>query len=61
MTDLEILIKMIKPIVPKGADEENYFKQWTDSKGYPYVTIYGAGDQEINFCFFKDGKLDTFE
>ena len=51
MTDLEIFIKMIKPVVPKWADEENYFEQWTDSNGFPYVTIYGTDDQEIKFCF----------
>lgn len=61
MTDLEIFIKMIKPVVPKWADGEDYFEQWTDSNGFPYVTIYGADDQEINLCFHKDGSFDTFE
>ena len=41
------------------ADEENYFEQGIDSHGYPFVTIYGTDDQEIKFCFQKDGKLDT--
>ena len=61
MTDLEIFIKMIKPIVPAWADEENYFEQGTDSHGYPFVTIYGTDDQEIKFYFRKDGSFDTFE